>query len=41
VRVKLAGGGAPIEWPIGQMARGVEVCNELDDDEDQRVSEFK
>ena len=33
-RVQLAGGGAPMERPIGQAARGVEVYNELDDDED-------
>ena len=33
-RVKLAGGGTPTERPIGQAARGVEVYNELDDDED-------
>ena len=33
-RVKLAGGGTPMERPIGQAARGVEVYNELDDDED-------
>jgi hypothetical protein len=33
-RVKLAGGGSPMERPIGQAARGVEVYNELDADED-------
>jgi hypothetical protein len=30
-----------LEHPIGQAARGVEVYNELDDEEDQEVSEFK
>jgi hypothetical protein len=33
-RVKLAGGGTSMVRPIGQAARGVEVYNELDDDED-------
>ena len=33
-RVQLAGGDAPLEHWIGQAARGVEVYNELDDDED-------
>jgi hypothetical protein len=33
-RVQLAGGGTPLERPIGQAARGVEVYNELDDEED-------
>jgi hypothetical protein len=33
-RVQLAGGGAPLERPIGQATRGVEVYNELDDEED-------
>jgi hypothetical protein len=33
-RVQLAGGGPPLERPIGQAARGVEVYNELDDEED-------
>jgi hypothetical protein len=33
-RVKLAGEGSPVEQPIGQAARGMEVYNELDDDED-------
>jgi hypothetical protein len=33
-RVQLAGGGAPLERPIGQAARGMEVYNELDNEED-------
>jgi hypothetical protein len=34
VRFKLAGGGSHMERPIRQATRGVEVYNELDNDED-------
>jgi hypothetical protein len=33
-RIQMAGGGAPLERPMGPAARGMEVYNELDDDED-------
>jgi hypothetical protein len=39
-RVKLAGGGAPtMEQPIGQAARGMEVYNGLENDEDYAWSQ--
>jgi hypothetical protein len=37
----MAGGGAPLERQMGPAARGMEVYNELDDDEDQSISAFK
>jgi hypothetical protein len=33
-RIHMAGGSAPLERPMGPVARGMEVYNELDDDED-------
>jgi hypothetical protein len=29
-----------MEWPVGQATRGMEVYNELDDDEDYAISEI-
>jgi hypothetical protein len=37
----MTGGGYPLEHPMGQTTRGMEVYNELDDDENQSISVFR